>query len=66
MPNNAHYLVFNQGFHCLQNFTHLGVRVNADTMAGVIISRISSESSGGIFRQFYKALTSSVRYGALS
>ena len=40
-----HYLAFDQGLYCLQNFTHSacsGVSslqtVNADTMAGVIIS----------------------------
>ena len=54
-----HYLLFNQGLYCLPNFTHSacsGVTsfktVNIDTMAGVIISRISLESSGGSLRLF--------------
>ena len=52
-----HYLVSNQGLYCLPNFTHSaysGVTslqtVNADTMAGAIISRISLKSSGGSLR----------------
>ena len=55
-----HYLAFNQGLYCLPNFTHSacsGVtslqKVNADMMAGVIISRISPESSGGSLLLIY-------------
>ena len=52
-----YYLAFNQGIDCLPNFTHSecsGVTslqtVNTDTMAGVIISKISPGSSGGSLR----------------
>ena len=48
------YLAMNPGLYCLPKFTHLGVtrlqRVNADMMAGVIIPKIASKSSGGILR----------------
>ena len=45
-----HYVTFHQNLHCLQKYllrSHYSVqRVNADTMTGVNLSRISSKSSG--------------------
>ena len=51
-----HYATFHQNLHCLkiilikEPLVYEGL--NVDTMSGVIPSRISSKSSGGILRKF--------------
>ena len=59
----VHYLAFNHGLYCLPNLTHLGdtslQSANADTMAGVIISKTSLAFSDSSKRHLH------LQYGVL-